>query len=86
MFKGLLKSRVLWYLGRYRYFRGDIHGARECFERMITIRPSALGGYVLLASCNIELQRYNEAVPPLQEALQAEPDLAVAHGYLGIAF
>jgi tetratricopeptide (TPR) repeat protein len=52
---------------------------------MITLRPSALGAYVWLASCDIELKRYNEAVPPLEQALQAKPDHAGAHGYLGVA-
>ena len=82
MLIGWLKSRVLSYVGRHRYWKRDFHGAYKYFEGIIAGRPWALGANVWLASCDIALKRYGDAVVPLEKA---KPDLATAHGYLGVA-
>lgn len=79
------RSRAIFFEGIEHFEAGRLEPARECFERCLALtpdRPSVRGN---LGVTLFRLGRSREALPHLQSATAADPQIAQAWAALGLA-
>lgn len=55
------------------------------FQKVTELEPKAATGFVRLGQAYLENQDFGGAIPPLNQALKLDPDMAAAHQLLGYA-
>jgi tetratricopeptide (TPR) repeat protein len=65
--------------------RHDLETAIAEFKAVTESDPAATVGFVSLANALMEDHEYGDAIRPLQQALERDPDLPIAHKLLGYA-
>lgn len=63
-----------WGLGSLLYRQGDYAGALPHLQRAAALAPAAAGYHAWVASCLLELERYDEARTAAETALGLDPD------------
>lgn len=81
---GLREAEFLVFMADEMFVRGDIAGATHAFEKAVEQNPTSEKNQLKLALCYIRLQREDEALAALGEAIHIAPDYAEAHHQLGL--
>jgi Flp pilus assembly protein TadD len=65
--------------------QGDLRGAQRAFERVTTLEPGYVDGWVNLGRVALAEGDLDRAGEVMSRALELEPELARAHHFLGVA-
>jgi DNA-binding winged helix-turn-helix (wHTH) protein/TolB-like protein len=66
--------------------REQYRKAQAAYERALALQPTELEAKIFLANLLIDTGKVEQAVPPLRDALQINPNHAAAHWELGYAY
>ncbi|HEX7858761.1 MAG TPA: tetratricopeptide repeat protein [Verrucomicrobiae bacterium] len=80
------ESEFLMFMGEAMFQRGDVEGAAEAFQKALAQSPTSEKLHLKLALCFSRLNRSEEALRWLEEAIHIAPDYAEAHHQAGILF
>jgi len=67
-------------------FKGDLNGAAALDAQLLKDDPKGVRALILDGEILIGQGKPNDAIQPIQSALKSEPDNALGHYYLGLAF
>ena len=76
-----------FYRGRNFYNRGVVEPALDCFQRALTLEPRDEDKpylYSYLGSCLRDLERFEEAIPVLEQGLEWDGERPDIHNILGV--
>jgi tetratricopeptide (TPR) repeat protein len=84
--KGYSSSPQTWLLaGRLHLERKECVAATEAFRRHLALAPESVNGCAQLGMALLCEEKYPEAIPMLERAVQLKPDFAQGHFNLGFA-
>lgn len=76
-----------FYRGRNFYNQGMIESARHCFEQALTMHPNQEDMpylYSYLGTCLRDLERFEEAIPILEQGLICDEERSDIHNIIGV--